>query len=150
MIRYTAVLSAILFAAVLSSIVLGLALPSTAACKQWLVPDAFWGAQSNGWAVRFILQQKRVDVGVYGSSLQGTAESALVYQRQYIKARGSADGSITGSSFQVTVYWNNQTIGVYQGGINPQGRIDGVTYDRWHPNSKAKWYSETLMACSRL
>src|SRR5574341_1062299 len=99
MIRHTAMLSVLVFAAVVGS-VFALALPSAAACQQWVVPREFWGSQSNGWAVKFLLQQN-------GQSLQGTAESALFAQRQYIKNRGSADGSITSSRFQVTVYWRN-------------------------------------------
>ncbi len=142
MIRFTAMFSAIVFVAVVSS-VFTLALPSAAACQQWAVPGEFWGSQSNGWAVKFQLQQN-------GQSLQGTAESALFAQRQYIKNRGSADGSITSSRFQVTVYWrNSKAVGVYEGGINPQGRIDGTTYDRWNPNSRAAWYSDVLMICPR-
>jgi hypothetical protein len=140
MIRYTAVLSPILFSAVFSSIVLGLALPSASACQQWTVPYRIEGIQNNNYWVNFLLKQN-------GSIVQGLAESGTAYL--IVLTRGKAEGSIRANKFHVTVYWNNQTIGVYDGIINSFGRIEGTTYDRWHPNSKAKWVSEPVMVCAR-
>jgi hypothetical protein len=38
--------------------------------------------------------------------------------------------------------------GVYQGKVGSQGRINGTTYDRQHPGSKATWFSASAMKCA--
>jgi hypothetical protein len=112
---------------------------SAAAC-QWTAPGNFWGTQSNGYGVNFLLAQT-------GQQLRGSATHARHYQRQHVLGRGSADGAIRGSSFVVTVYWGPSSVGVYEGTINAQGRITGTTYDQRNPKSRAQWNSDILLAC---
>lgn len=119
----------------------GAAATSSAAACQWRVPPNFWGTQSNKHAVNFLLTQS-------GVHLRGSAAHTHHIQRGVVRGRGSADGHIRGNSFLVTVYWAATVVGVYQGTINPQGRITGTTYDQRNPKSRAQWNSDILLTCS--
>jgi hypothetical protein len=49
------------------------------------------------------------------------------------------------------VYWQaggGGAVGEYKGTINPRGRLEGDTYDKMDPHSRAGWHSnETVGKC---
>jgi len=129
---------------------LALAAPMAAAdepaCAQWRV-DGNWSAiQSNGPPAVFTLSQN-------GSVLLGKASYAVWYEGGLLETDdltivfGSVDGTIKGDNFDVTVYWNNGTTGVYTGKVGPQGRIEGSAYDKLHPQTTAIWHSDGTALC---
>ncbi|MDB6163899.1 MAG: hypothetical protein JWL98_1331 [Xanthomonadaceae bacterium] len=121
-----------------------------AACDRWDVSGQWRAVQANDTSPQFTLQQTT-------TGLQGTASYTYVHKSQcvlvacgddYYTVNGSVDGTVDGDAFKVNAYWDNGTIGVYTGTINPQGRIEGVTYDRQHPDTKASWYSDRTLTCA--
>ena len=120
-------------------------LPSAAqaVCSQWDMSGEWVFVQSNDTSPRFTLQQT-------GTGLQGSASYS--YYDEHLDlwrtVNASVDGTIEGDSFKVTAYWNNGTIGVYKGKVEPQGRIEeGSGYDRLHPQTMATWYSDRTAKC---
>lgn len=138
--------------AITGLICLGLSLAPTVvaadepACAQWRV-DGQWSAiQSNGPPPIFTLTQN-------GTVLLGKASYAVWTEGGLLEADdltivfGSVDGTIKGDDFNVTVYWNNGTTGVYTGKVGPQGRIEGSAYDKLHPQTTAIWHSDGTALC---
>ncbi|GEM_PF-2498899 len=126
-----------------------LPLAAQAACSQWDVSGGWSAVQSNDTKPAFILQQN-------GAQLQGSASYSYVHKSQCVLAYcgddaysvdGSVDGTIDGNAIDITAYWNNGTVGVYTGKINAQGRIEGSSYDRQHPQTMASWYSDRTIKC---
>ncbi len=124
-------------------------LPSAAqaACEQWNVGGGWTISQTNGVSARFDLQQS-------GSEIQGSAAwshlgdpGIFLGSKDTVFVNGSVDGTINGDVFEVTVYWNNDTIGVYSGKVGPQGRILGTTADKMNPHSVASWRSDQTVKC---
>jgi hypothetical protein len=121
-----------------------------AACAQWNIPSVM-NVRQGKYLVVFRLVQK-------GSGLRGSAD-VLIGKRtdhplhgtrwEQQKTTGSADGSIIGSKFAVNVYWSGRSIGVYEGSVGPQGRVEGTTFDRMNPKSLANWFSTGLIECGR-
>jgi hypothetical protein len=112
-----------------------------AACAEWNASGEFTFVQTNGYRPKFTLRQT-------GSEIHGTA----VYEGLYlgtvrVPVTASVDGNINGDAFEVTAYWNNDTTGVYSGHIGAQGRIEGSTYDKRHPDVMALWHSEPTIGC---
>ena len=126
-------------------------LPSLAAaqdaCQSWNVSNEWSAIQSNGTNAHFVLQQD-------ATVLKGTAHYAYLSGGDAFTGDdahlvdGSVDGTVKGDTFNVTVYWNNGTIGAYTGQIGPQGRIEGSTYDKQHPQTIATWHSDGLAECA--
>ena len=106
--------------------------PPPGGCARWQWPARLSVAQHNGYGAVFFLRQS-------GSSLVGFAEHAN---------RSSADGFLKDNKFVVTAYWSVNSIGVYEGSINSQGRVEGITYDRLHPHIKVGFYSPNLLTCA--
>ena len=119
-------------------------LPSSAhaACASlWDVSGEWVFMQTNGFSANFNLQQN-------GTELHGTASYTTSDCWETATCpRATIDGSIHGDDFEVTAYWSAQSIGVYKGKLGPQGRIQGDTFDRQHPESTAKWYSNRTAKC---
>ncbi len=65
-----------------------------------------------------------------------------------VNISGPAVGKINGNSFELTVYWSDNAIGVYNGQVGPQGLIVGTTFDKNNPQSTAQWHSNRVAACS--
>jgi hypothetical protein len=106
--------------------------PPPGGCARWHWPARLSVAQHNGYGAVFFLRQS-------GSSLVGFAEHAN---------RSSADGFFKDNKFVVTAYWSVNSIGVYEGSVNPQGRVEGITYDRLRPDIKVGFYSLDLLQCA--
>lgn len=125
-------------------------LPSAAhaACARWDISGEWPAVQTNDAKPTFALQQT-------GTQIQGSGRWAYTITYNTFPARGddyvetdaSVDGTINGDTVEFTAYWSNNTIGVYSGKIGPQGRIQGTTYDKLHPETKANWYSGRTVKC---
>lgn len=132
-------------------------------CTQWDMSGKWSAVQSN-----FIdgLRQRTtafMNLQQTGSQLQGSASHVtvkdggiLVGTDEVVSVIGPAVGSIHGDAFELTVYWNNDTVGFYTGQIGPQGLIVGTTYDKNAPfrNSPlggsrpdTAWHSDRVADC---
>jgi hypothetical protein len=135
---------------IILSAFLVLLLPSAAqaACSRWDISGKWTAVQSNDTKPSFTLQQ--TDTQIQGSAHWGYTVSYNTFPAKgddYVESNASVDGTINGDSVEFTAYWSNDTIGVYSGKIGPQGRIEGTTYDRRHPQTNANWYSDRTVRC---
>lgn len=123
-----------------------------AACAQWDMNGDWRFAQSNLPIHRspvFTLRQN-------GSDIQGNALFTVKYWSKgilhssygFAEIAGSVRGVINGDTLELTVFWaDDDSIGVYTGKIDPQGRMEGTTYDKRDPDSTATWISERAAKC---
>jgi hypothetical protein len=123
--------------------------PHVNACEKWDVSGQWAAVQSNDTNANLSLQQS-------GKSLQGTgvyyyvpSSSCIAFceGEDPVQVNASVDGTLDGDAIAFTAYWSNDTIGVYTGKIGPQGRIEGISYDRQHPKTIASWYSSRTATC---
>ena len=138
----------VLLASTLACAVLALALPTgaRAACAQWDVGGELDMVQTNGSIVR--AQMHRTDTGVQGDARYAVKRDDGAFNGyNFYDVGGSLDGTIDGDALDITIYWTNQTTGVYTGKINAQGRITGTTYDAQHPQTIAAWHSDRTLKC---
>lgn len=128
------------------------AIPAHAACARWDLSGDWGAVQNNGYQPRFVL--RHTPQGLQGNAAHvvdgGVTTYLLVVQKGNPARviRASVDGTLRGNSIELTAYWNNGTVGVYNGTINAQGRIQGTTVDRMNPRSMATWYSDRPMRCA--
>ncbi len=145
-----ALIGAIAFGACLAS---SQVLAIDAGCGQWDISGQWSAVQSNGTSVSMNLQQS-------GANFQGNAHYSywtdsdgkflgFIGQtgRDVHFVDGPIVGTVVGGAFEATVYWNNNTIGVYTGQIGPQGLAVGRTYDRNNPGTSADWHSDSVGRC---
>ncbi len=128
----------------------GMTTPSEPDCSEWDVSGDWTLVQTNETAPKFALQQTGTTLlgkAQYGYKVENTCY-ILICDDDYYTVNASVDGWVKGDSFEVTAYWNNGTTGVYTGKIGQQGRIEGATYDKQHPQVQARWYSERTARCS--
>lgn len=118
-------------------------------CTQWDLNGDLRLVQTNETAPFFRLQQNP-------TGIQGTASYNYTVEvdcfivscgDDYFQVDASVDGTVVGDEIEIVAYWNNGTTGVYSGKIGQQGRIEGSTYDRQHPQVIARWYSQTPVKC---
>ena len=120
-------------------------------CARWDLSGEWTFFQSNETSPVFRLE-------VTNTGLQGSAKYwylvdgdcpfyAPACGQDAASTSGSVDGAINGNSFEIDAYWDNGTIGVYSGKIGPQGRLEGTTFDRQHPQTMANWYSDRTAKC---
>ena len=124
--------------------------PALAQCPQWDVSGEWTLEQSDGYTLRMNLQQN-------GKTVTGGARFGYVKKPDGVLApfkggdpatqRGSVSGNIAGDDFYVEIGWSSGSTGIYRGKVGAQGRIEGSTYDKGAPGSKANWFSPTLMKC---
>lgn len=116
-----------------------------AQCAQWDVAGQ-WNITQGKFVIPVQLNQN-------GKVITGTAKHEASYNPEnktfgtYRTVEGSIDGTVEGTSFNVQIYWPDGLVGVYRGTIGPQGRIEGDTYDKNKPSSRANWYSTRVMTC---
>jgi hypothetical protein len=128
--------------------------PMEAQCNQWNV--------GHGWRFKQgtrVINQKTVTTAVdmnlqqKGTVVTGTATLRDTYPSEGVvyvlwNVSGTVDGTVEGDSFAVKIYWENNTIGVYDGTIRPSGRIEGKGYEQATPRKKVNWYSVSTMKCA--
>ena len=144
----------------------GFALPFAsvqAQCTQWDVSGKWGIQQSNGYTTTVVLQQS-------GRTVTGTASyigktkgpvSGIVEKvnpvtgkvigdiepKSSVKHQGAVSGNVDGDNFHLEISWEGGG-GMYNGKIGGDGRIQGTTYDRNRPSSKANWSSSAPMNCA--
>ena len=123
-----------------------------AACTQWDMSGNWKLIQTNDTAVAIALQPTQG--GFSGRASFGRMVeddfflcSVAFCGEDYVSFSGPAVGSINGDSFELTVYWSDNTIGVYTGKIGPQGLIVGTTYEKNDPGNRADWHSDRVATC---
>lgn len=127
--------------------------PSVAAdaCSQWSVRGEVTLVQSNGTSAKLATLEQA------GSHFKGAANYTYQHERTHSAyffdkietrhASGPVVGSVTGNSFEATIYWSNASVGIYQGQIGPQGLLVGRTYDKTDPGATADFHSEKPFEC---
>jgi hypothetical protein len=60
---------------------------------------------------------------------------------------GSVTGKVSGDDIELVISWSNGLVGVYNGKIDPQGKITGTGYEKRSPSKKVSWFSDRAMLC---
>ena len=111
--------------------------PALAAdCANWDVSGEWGAQQSRGTQAWWILKQDSTNFSGQARFAKGASLTI-----------GPAVGTVKGNAFEMTVYWADDSIGVYTGQIGPQGLIVGRTYDKNNPRNAADWHSSVTMKC---
>ena len=143
-----------------------LALPCSsmkAQCTQWDVSGRWGMQQSNGYLTKVTLQQNgRTVTGTasYQGKVKGPVSGIVekvnpvtgkvvgdLEPKTTVTNQGMVSGSVDGDNVHLEVSWEGGG-GIYNGKIGGDGRINGMTYDRNHPSSKANWSSTAAMNCA--
>jgi hypothetical protein len=120
-------------------------------CARWDMSGSWAFYQSDETTPVFQLDV--TDTGLQGTGsfwyLVDTPHCPFFAQcgKDAVTVTASVDGTLSGNELELTAYWTNGMIGVYSGKINAQGRIEGTTFDRQHPQTMASWYSTTTAKC---
>ena len=144
----------------------GFALPFAsvnAQCTQWDVSGKWGIQQSNGYTTMVVLQQSgRTVTGTasYTGKTKGPVSGIVekvnpvtgkvigdIEPKTSVKHQGAVSGNVDGDNFHLEISWEGGG-GMYNGKIGGDGRIQGTTYDRNHPSSKADWSSTAAMNCA--
>jgi hypothetical protein len=131
-------------------------------CAQWDMSGKWSAVQSNYETGSRNRTTVRMDLQQTGSQLQGSAVYAYAERGGLLTGddahvvTGPAVGSIQGTFFELTIYWNDNKVGFYTGQIGSQGLIVGTTYDKNDPfrNSPFRagiadvtWHSSRVATC---
>ena len=104
-----------------------------AECSNWDVSGTWEIKQSNGYSITVVVVKK-------SSGFEVTSPTG---------GGGLGSGNVSGNDFFMEIGWYGlSNDGVYRGKISSSGRISGTTYDAVHPESKAKWFSASVMKCA--
>ncbi|WP_246669583.1 MULTISPECIES: hypothetical protein [unclassified Bradyrhizobium] len=122
-------------------------------CAHWDVSGGWTLIQTNDTAVSLTLQETKT--GLSGSAKFGHYVNDNFFLchigscgKEYVGSQGSAVGTVNGDAFDLSIYWDNNAIGVYTGRIGPQGLIVGTTFDKNDPRTTAQWHSNRVATCS--
>lgn len=136
---------------VVTIIVFGLPSSGSAqSCQQWELSGNLSLVQANlEYYLWMRLQQS-------GTNISGTAEwtkrgddNGIWVDDLPTDTKGVVDGTLVGTRLSLKVRWDDRKVGVYEGEIAPNGRINGFTYELARPNHKAQWYSRNVAKCVR-
>lgn len=89
-----------------------------------------------------------------GLSFDGAAvtggRAELVCNSSAAPMYGKVSGNMAGNFVQLVIDWGciqrpwpldcRQTVGIYEGDVKPDGRVEGTTFDRSEPGSRATWH----------
>lgn len=141
-------------AALIALAAAGFATPAWAQqpCQQWDARGNWTLIQSNQTAASVTLEPAGDGYAGYASfgywkddDFWGCSIAAC--GRDYIVTQGPAVGTLKGKDFELTIYWSDNSIGVYTGQVGPQGLIVGSAYDKNHPATAAQWHSDRVAKC---
>ncbi len=140
------------------------------ACILFAAVSALWPSSvqaqcPQGWDVsnRWRIKQGPTDVDLNlrqnGTPITGTASYYGMTKRakgglfaapgEEGTIKGTVEGTIVGDQLQLHVHWsNNNTTGVYDGTIRPNGAIGGTVYDKAKPAKKETWSSDRAIPCA--
>jgi len=111
-----------------------------AACELWLL-EPFTLTQSNGFTVEVSI------TGNYPGNITGWADYYRSRSERWVRGE-LANGQLLGNHLHFLVKWKNGTNGIYDADIDGSGRIiNGKTYDRERPTSKATWTTTVTLKC---
>lgn len=141
--------SALALGGFLFTSIFALSAPSVEAqCQQWNVGHK-WAFKQGPTKMSLDLQQNgTVITGSAIYTVPGDSGGLLTMGKIPQDVTGSVDGTVKGDSFAVKIYWDNNTIGVYNGTIRPSGKIEGTGYEQRSSSTKVNWYSATVMKCA--
>lgn len=122
------------------------------ACQQWDMRGRWTLIQSNDTAVSVTLEQAGDGFSGQASFGHWVDDDFFLCNigscgKDYVSFSGPAVGTLNGNSFELTVYWSDNAIGVYTGQVGPQGLIVGSTFDKNDPATTAQWHSDRVAAC---
>src|SRR5437867_1231855 len=132
-----------------SMVVLSASSMAADACSQWGVQGTLTLVQTNNsTGAQLKLEQT-------GSQFKGTASYAYgretsllgIPHVEFRSAEGPIVGTVAGNMFEATIFWNNNSVGVYSGQIGPQGLLVGRTYDKTDPAATADFHSDKALVC---
>lgn len=80
-----------------------------------------------------------------------SGQADLVCNSSAAPMHGKVTGSFAGNYLRLIIDWGcvqrpwpldcRQTVGIYEGDVKPDGLIEGTTFDRAQPGSRANWRS---------
>jgi hypothetical protein len=121
-------------------------------CLKWDVEIPFRIIQDNGWEneINIQLANNRNPYGTW--QISGTAISwAKNYNRSYQRNLGTVKvGSHGGSKLYMSIPWDNNTTGYYEGTIDSNGKMTGYTFDEINDPSgsnKVAWHATRGFGC---
>ena len=118
-----------------------------AECEQRNLGEYFDAVQSNKLEVHFMFSRRK-GTGFGGSAYYFTPNDPDT-GKPGERMNGDLEGSFDGNAFEATVFWTNQTVGVYTGTISREGRIQGEMFDKFHPNIRGSWHSLLKLPCAK-
>jgi hypothetical protein len=79
----------------------------------------------------------------------GTVNGHAMYQTggRDTAVGGSVTGRVSGNDVELVISWSNGLVGIYNGKIDPQGKITGTGYEKNSPSKKVSWFSDKAMPC---
>jgi hypothetical protein len=104
----------------------------------WSVNGNWFLQQTNGWTSEFNLRHN-------GNEIQGDGW-ATGTEGSRLRTMG-IEGTVDGTDLTLVVHWFGDAVGEYVGTISPQGWIVGETYDKLHPESRARWAGNRQAQC---
>jgi len=126
-------------------LLLSIFMPGSAAaqCSQWNITGK-WYIEQGSFVITVELEQRgKVITGI---ALHDASNGGVF--RSHAEVQGRVDGTIEGDNLEFEIFWPEGLTGVYQGKFRPSGRVEGATYDKSKPSSRANWNSSTLLPCS--
>jgi hypothetical protein len=111
--------------------------PVAAQCAQWDA-SGVWEIKQQGlkYGIIVTLQQN-------GRVLTGSANISTNLHYGPV----NADGAIDGNSLSLQIFWQDGSVGVYNGKFLPSGRLDGTGYEKNTPNITHMWHSQNPLKC---
>ena len=135
----------VLMIVALTSLSLSTAARAQAPCAQWNPASLHQIVQGQGLVVYTNLRRQ-------GGRVEGTAAYTVIRnqggERVGSGVDGGVSGTLDGNRFKVDIRWSDGTTGAYEGQVAPDGRIEGVTFNRANPSTRAPWRG--AMVCGDL
>jgi hypothetical protein len=86
--------------------------------------------QSNGTDVNFHIRPTKGDF------------TKLDVEASYSGGRAQGKGEVSGNDFWAEVDWEAGPVGRYTGTFDADGFLNGETFDRTNPSSRATWHTD--------
>jgi hypothetical protein len=110
-------------------------------CGQWDFGQGNDFYQSNGWTMSFSGAPVNYPRTPSGGAIGRPSNDPVP------RMHGSPKGRIDGNFIFMDVYWDNGSVGHYEGNVSSDGTASGTTYDKTHPGSTATWTSSPTFVC---
>jgi hypothetical protein len=126
--------------------------PSAAAlaadCAQWNVGGTHRLFQSNMGSAN-VPTGPQMTLQQDGAQFKGSMQYRYVDTDESVMLTRTGDivGTVVGSKFEATVYWDNSQVGVYSGQIAPQGLLVGRTFDKNRYATNADFHATPAFDC---